>query len=127
MFKARLDRTFDAIGLKARDHCVFLPRLAPERFAAAIGRCDIVLDSIGWSGCNSILESLAHDLPIVTLAGELMRGRHAAAILHRMDVRETTAGSVEEYISIAAALGSDRARRGIFADFQQQASRLSRS
>jgi protein O-GlcNAc transferase len=41
-----------------------------------------------------------------------MRGRHAAAILHRMDVRETTAGSVEEYISIAAALGSDRARRG---------------
>jgi protein O-GlcNAc transferase len=112
MFKARLDRTFDAIGLKARDHCVFLPRLAPERFAAAIGRCDIVLDSIGWSGCNSILESLAHDLPIVTLAGELMRGRHAAAILHRMDVRETTAGSVEEYISIAAALGSDRARRG---------------
>ena len=58
---------------------------------------------------------------------ELMRGRHAAAILHRMDVRETTAGGVEEYISIAAALGSDRARRGIFADFQQQASRLSRS
>jgi protein O-GlcNAc transferase len=112
MFKARLDRAFDAVGLKARDHCVFLPRLAPERFAAAIGRCDIVLDSIGWSGCNSILESLAHDLPIVTLAGELMRGRHAAAILHRMDVRETTAGSVEEYISIAAALGSDRARRG---------------
>ena len=41
-----------------------------------------------------------------------MCGRHAAAILHRMDVRETTAVSVEEYISIAAALGSDRARRG---------------
>jgi protein O-GlcNAc transferase len=112
MFKARLDRAFGAIGLKAGDHCVFLPRLAPERFAAAIRRCDIVLDSIGWSGCNSILESLAHDLPIVTLAGELMRGRHAAAILNRMGVRETTARSVEEYISIAAALGSDRARRG---------------
>ncbi len=112
MFKARLDRAFSAIGLKAGEHCVFLARLAPERFAAAIGSCDIVLDSIGWSGCNSILESLAHDLPIVTLAGELMRGRHAAAILNRMDVRETTAVSVEEYISIAVALGRDQARRG---------------
>jgi protein O-GlcNAc transferase len=112
MFKARLDRAFSAVGLQAGDHYVFLPRLAPERFAAAIGRCDVVLDSIGWSGCNSILESLAHDLPIVTLAGELMRGRHTAAILNRMDVRETTAGSVEEYISIAAALGRDQARRG---------------
>jgi len=112
MFKARLDRAFSAVGLKAGDHCIFLARLAPERFAAAIGSCNIVLDSIGWSGCNSILESLAHDLPIVTLAGELMRGRHAAAILNRMDVRETTAVSVEAYISIAAALGRDQTRRG---------------
>src|ERR1700738_383075 len=47
MFKFRLERAFAAAGLNAGDHCVFLPRLAPDRFAAAIGRCDIVLDSIG--------------------------------------------------------------------------------
>jgi protein O-GlcNAc transferase len=111
LFRARLDRAFEAVGLKARDHCVFLPRLAPERFAAAIGQCDIVLDSIGWSGCNSILESLAHDCPIVTLAGELMRGRHAAGILTMMDVRETTAQSVSEFVAIASGLGRDASRR----------------
>jgi protein O-GlcNAc transferase len=111
LFKARLDRAFQAVGLKASDHCVFLPRLAPEYFAAAMGQCDIVLDSIGWSGCNSILESLAHDLPIVTLAGELMRGRHAAAILSMMEIHETTAQSVDEFVSIASALGHDKARR----------------
>src|SRR5262249_43377144 len=86
LFKARLDRAFQAVGLCAEDHCVFLPRLAPERFTAAIGQCDVVLDSIGWSGCNSILESLAHDLPIVTLAGDFMRGRHATAILTMMGI-----------------------------------------
>ena len=111
MFRARLDRAFRALGLDAADHCVFLPRLAPDRFVAAIGQCDVVLDSIGWSGCNSILESLVHDLPIVTLAGEMMRGRHSAAILAMMEIGETTARTIEEYVAIAAALGRSRANR----------------
>jgi protein O-GlcNAc transferase len=111
MFRARLDRAFKAAGLKAEDHCVFLPRLAPDRFVAAIGQCDVVLDSIGWSGCNSVLEGLIHNLPIVTLAGEMMRGRHTAAILGMMDIRETTAQTIEEYVSIAAFLGRNTAKR----------------
>src|SRR6202022_1861380 len=87
MFRARLDRGFKAVGLEAGDHFVFLPRLAPDLFVAAIGRCDVALDSIAWSGCTSILESLVHNLPIVTLAGSMMRGPHATAILEIMDVR----------------------------------------
>ncbi|MGA7805005.1 tetratricopeptide repeat protein [Bradyrhizobium sp.] len=110
-FKARLARAFTARGLDAADHCVFLPRLAPERFTAAIGLCDLVLDSIGWSGCNSILESLVHNLPIVAFEGELMRGRHAAAILRMMGVVETTAANVDDYLSIACRLGRDEAGR----------------
>jgi protein O-GlcNAc transferase len=54
--------------VSASDYCVLLPRLDFEKFSTAMGCCDIVLDSIGWSGCNSTLESLAHDLPIVTPA-----------------------------------------------------------
>lgn len=111
MFRARLERAFRAVGLDAGDHCIFLPRLAPDRFVAAIGQCDVVLDSIGWSGCNSVLESLVHNVPIVTLAGEMMRGRHTAAILEMMGVRETTARTVDEYVSIAGLLGRDVAKR----------------
>src|SRR5258708_11366540 len=105
MFRARLERAFNAVGLNAGDYCIFLPRLPPARFVAAIGQCDVVLDSIGWSGCNSILESLAHNLPIVTLTGEMMRGRHTAAILDMMDVHHTTARTINEYVSIASFLG----------------------
>ena len=111
LFKARLECSFATLGLKAEDHCVFLPRLAPDRFMAAIGQCDVVLDSIGWSGCNSILECLVHDLPIVAFEGEWMRGRHAAAILDMMQIRDTTARSLEEYVSMASALGRDTVRR----------------
>ena len=111
MFKIRLERSFRAVGLNVDNHCVFLPRLSQDRFVAAMGQCDVVLDSIGWSGCNSILECLIHNIPIVTIAGKMMRGRHAAAILEMMEVRETTARTVDEYVSIAARLGRDKKTR----------------
>jgi protein O-GlcNAc transferase len=127
LFRKRLERAFEAAALNAGDHCVFLPRLAPDLFAAAIGQCDVVLDSIGWSGCNSILESLVHNLPVVTLAGAMMRGRHAAAILDMMGVGETTARTVEEYVAIAAALGRDVTMRNrLSAQIADQKRRLDR-
>ncbi len=107
LFRTRLDRAFAAFGMRAAEHCVFLPRLDPDRFLAAMGQCDIFLDSIGWSGCNSTLESLAHDLPIVTMAGPLMRGRHTAAILRRMEIVDTTAATLDEYVSTAVRLAKD--------------------
>jgi len=111
LFEERLRRAFAAFDLRAADSCVFLPRLEPHDFVAAIGACDAVLDSIGWSGCNSILESLAHNLPIVTCPGRLMRGRHAAAILAMMDVRETITASVDDYVAVATRVARDSAWR----------------
>jgi predicted O-linked N-acetylglucosamine transferase (SPINDLY family) len=107
MFQKRLERAFAVFGLNAADHCVFLPRLEPQKFVAAIGACDAVLDSIGWSGCNSVLESLVHDLPIVTMAGPLMRGRHAAAILTTMNVPETITAGIDGYVAAAVKIAHD--------------------
>jgi protein O-GlcNAc transferase len=106
-FRQRLDRAFAAFGLNAADHCVFLPRLEPQKFVGAIGACDAILDSIGWSGCNSVLESLVHDLPIVTMTGPLMRGRHATAILTMMDVPETVTTSIDGYVAAAVRIACD--------------------
>jgi predicted O-linked N-acetylglucosamine transferase (SPINDLY family) len=107
LFHARLDKAFSLQALAASDHCVFLPRLDQQTFAAAIGCCDIILDSIGWSGCNSTFESLHHHLPIVTMTGRLMRGRHTMAILAMMDVTETIVETVDDYIAIAVRLARD--------------------
>jgi predicted O-linked N-acetylglucosamine transferase (SPINDLY family) len=107
LFHQRLDRAFAAFGLDAADHCVVLPRLDPHQYVAAAGCCDIGLDSIGWSGCNSTLECLGEDLPIVTMTGDLMRGRHTAAILEMTGVVETITGTVDEYVSTAVRLARD--------------------
>jgi protein O-GlcNAc transferase len=116
LFRRRLERAFAAHGLAASQHCVILPRRPQHEFVAAIGQCDIVLDSIGWSGFNSTIEGLAHDLPIVTMAGSLMRGRHTTAILTMMGVTETVTRTVDEFVAVAQRLAADQAWRAAVKD-----------
>ena len=110
-FTARLGRAFAEYGLRA-DRCVsLLPQQDPAHYQALNRLADVFLDSIGWSGCNSTLEAAAFGLPIVTLPGKLMRGRHTVAILGMMGIEETIAESLEEYVRIAVRLAKDSAWR----------------
>ena len=109
--EGRLTRAFAAAGLRAEDHCVFLDRMGQNKFVAAAGVSDVFLDSIGWSGCNSALETLSNHLPIVTLEGRYMRGRHCAAILRMMGVTDTVAANIDEYVAMAVRLAKDPAGR----------------
>lgn len=110
-FRRRLLRVFAAEGIDARRHVVMLSRLTTADFVGVAGVCDVFLDSIGWSGCNSALECLAANLPIVTWPGPLMRARHCAAILRMLGVTETIAASLDDYVDIAVRLARDPALR----------------
>jgi protein O-GlcNAc transferase len=114
LFRLRLERAFSQFGLRGQDHCVILPRLEQERFLAATGLADVFLDSIGWSGCNSTLEALACDLPIVTMRGDLMRGRHSAAMLDMMGMSAAICMSIDEYVELAVRLARDLGSRAEF-------------
>ena len=107
VFRQRLRVAFEEFGLNYQDYCLFLPRMHGKRFAGTAAIADVFLDSIGWSGCNSTLESIAHNVPVVTLPGELMRGRHSLAIMRMMGIEETIAANKEEYVQIAIRLGRD--------------------
>ena len=111
LVRDRLARAFAAHGLDAARHCAFLPRMSQAKFVGAAGLADVFLDSLGWSACNSALESLAQELPIVTLEAPMMRGRHCAAILTMLGVPETIAHSVDDYVAIAVRLAQDKAFR----------------
>jgi protein O-GlcNAc transferase len=111
LFQERLAAAFGSFGLQWEQHCIFLPYLGPDGFMSTFRQCDIFLDSIGWSGGNTTLESLTHDLPIVTLEGPLMRARQSATILRIMGVTETIAASVGEYVAAAVRLGREPSLR----------------
>ncbi|MDR3514473.1 MAG: tetratricopeptide repeat protein [Azospirillaceae bacterium] len=110
-FRDRLERAFAAAGLHAADHVTILPQQPLPRYAGLNRQCDVFLDSIGWSGFNTTLESLAAALPVVTLPGPQMRARHSLAVLRMIGIDETIADDVDAYIAHAVALGHDRAIR----------------
>ncbi len=107
-FSNRMEAAFARYGLSSLDHVVFVPPLNGTGYAAMNAATDVFLDSIGWSGGNTTFESLPFNKPIVTLPGEFMRGRHAAAILRMMGIEETIAADKQGYIDSAVRLGNDR-------------------
>ena len=117
VFRQRLRQAFAEFGLNYQDYCIFSPRLDVTEFASTTAIADVFLDSIGWSGCNSTLEAIAHNIPVVTLPGDLMRGRHTMAMLKIMGIEETIAATKEDYVKIAIRLGQD-------AEYRQQISKL---
>ena len=107
----RMRPVFVAHGVDIAQQLRWLPFLGEPEFLALCRGADVMLDSLHWSGGNTTLEALWFDLPVVTLPGPLMRGRHTAAMLRRMGLEELVARDEDEYARIAVELGRDPAFR----------------
>jgi predicted O-linked N-acetylglucosamine transferase (SPINDLY family) len=106
-FRQRLQRCFARYGLDAEECCRFHPRLDYADFLNLNHVCDVLLDTLAWSGGKTTLEAIGCGLPVVTLPGRFMRGRHAFAMFKMVGVEETIAASVDDYVAIAVRLASD--------------------
>ena len=110
-FKRRIENKFSVNGLSPSEHLIFIDYLEEDDYKNFHGYCDIFLDSISYGGWTTIYEAIANDLPVVTLKGETLKGRGATGILTHIDVTETITNSIEEYISVAVNLGTDKGLR----------------
>jgi FkbM family methyltransferase len=106
-FRQRLKSEFETAGLCFEDYVKILPRLPYTRFIQLLNVLDINLDTFGWNGGITTMNSLAANCPVVTMPGEFMRGRHSYAILKMIGVEELITQSVEEYISLSVRIGLD--------------------
>ena len=92
-------------GAAAAQESPFLPEPA---FLALCRSAHVMLDSLHWSGGNTTLEGLAFDVPVVTLPGPFMRGRHSHAMLDILGLAgELSARDPGHYVEIAARLAHD--------------------
>ena len=107
LLRDRLAPPFAARGLDAGRHLRFVPQIPLLRFQAFLDLGDVYLDSIGWSGGNTTLEAATVGLPMVTLAGPLMREHFSAGILKRLDLDDYIARNTEDYVDLAVRLGLD--------------------
>ncbi len=110
-FKDRLAGAFAKCSIDAAQACVVLTRMDASAYRAAMSCADIMLDSLGWSGCNSAADALACGLPIITLPGETMRSRHAAAMLAAIGLDQFVCETKAAYVEAAVRLGTDSQAR----------------
>ena len=87
-----------------------LPYMPHEKFLRVNSACDVMLDTLHWSGGNTSLDALAAGLPVVTAPGRFMRGRQSAAMLAMLGVEELVVAR-EGFVARAVEVASDRGLR----------------
>lgn len=112
----RLARALETPVERARERVAVLPYMPHERFLQVNAACDVMLDTLHWSGGNTSLDALAAGLPVVTSPGRFMRGRQSAAMAAMLGLERELVVGLEGYVERAVALGRDApARREIAA------------
>jgi len=111
LFIDRLSRRFAVRGLPTAGRIKLLPNVSHADYLRVNLACDVMLDSLYWSGGNTSLDAIACGLPVVTQPGTFMRGRQSAGMLSVMGLEELVVGTDEAYIDLALRLGRDEEYR----------------
>jgi CRISPR-associated protein Csy1 len=110
-FLARFDAALAANGVPPGQRTCVLPYLPHDDYLRLNQLCDVMLDSLYWSGGNTTLDAIACGLPVVTLPGATMRSRQSAAMLRLAGVDELVADDGAAYVERALGIAGDPDQR----------------
>ena len=106
--KALMKRFESTIPAEARERIIFLPWLKnPADFISAIATADVILDPFHFGIGSTVAMASVTGTPLVTKAGEFMRGRVGAGYCEMLDVPECIAEDTEGYAQKAVKIASD--------------------
>jgi len=109
----RLAARFAAEGLDFSHHVRLLPWLARPEFYGLLQRGDVMLDTVGFSGFNTVMQALECTLPVAAFEGRFLRGRLGSGILRTMGMDELVATDIDSQVEIATRLATDTAFNAI--------------
>ena len=109
--RARLISALRSVAMQPEKHLLFLAQRTREEYLRVNLACDVMVDSLHWSGGNTSLDALHCGLPVATHPGALMRGRQSAAMLTAIDCAELIADSPRELAALCVAIANDPQRR----------------
>jgi len=104
---ARLARAFSERGVDPARHLLLVPWLSAEAFPGLLDLADVFLDCPGFSGYTTAWQAVHRGLPVLTLAGDFLRQRLAAGLLHKIGQAESVAASAEQYLALALQLAAE--------------------
>ena len=112
----RLTGAFSAAGLDGSAFLVLRPWASSQQFLDVLKSADLLLDTIGFSGFNTVMHAMECGLPVVTVQGRSLRGRLGSGILQRLSLTDLVADNPRCYVDIAVSLLQDRAARARLRD-----------
>jgi predicted O-linked N-acetylglucosamine transferase (SPINDLY family) len=107
----RLGSAFTVAGLDPAAHLVLRPWASPDEFHGLLRTADLMLDTIGFSGFNTVMRALGCQLPVVSCRGQFLRGRLGSGILDLIGLPALVADSPQGYVDIAVSLARPCAER----------------
>lgn len=105
----RLTAEFRRAGVDPERHLRMISWQPRAAFFGWLRQADVYLDTIGFSGFNTMMQAVQCHLPCVTHEGRFMRGRLGSGILRRVGLSELVAADTERYIDLAVELAQDAA------------------
>jgi protein O-GlcNAc transferase len=109
--QARLAGAFRRAGLDPDRYLRWVPWLPRGTFLSLLGQADLYLDTLGFSGFNTLMQAVQAHLPCITHEGRFLRGRLGSGILRRIGMDELVAADRREYVDIAVKLAESPAHR----------------
>ena len=109
--RERLLHAFGSVVAEPEQHLHWFAECSRLDYLRINLACDVMVDSLHWSGGNATLDALHCGLPVVTCPGRYMRGRQSAAMLTALDCSELIAGTPQQLAELALAVAHDAPRR----------------
>jgi predicted O-linked N-acetylglucosamine transferase (SPINDLY family) len=103
----RLHAAFAQAGLDPRAHLVLAPWLDRARFFGVLAQARVFLDTIGFSGFNTVMQAIECGLPVVTQRGEFLRGRLGSGLLEHLGLGDLVTEGDDAYVALALRLARD--------------------
>jgi predicted O-linked N-acetylglucosamine transferase (SPINDLY family) len=107
-FANRLRKEFQRNGLDLEAHVTFLDRMSRADLQKFLSLQTFLVDSIGWSGGNTALDTVAAGVPVITCRGETLRANHTSAILVKLLLPELICTTTSELVGCAERLVFDQ-------------------
>jgi protein O-GlcNAc transferase len=108
----RLAAAFSGARLDPERYLVMQPWATLVEFHGFLQRADLMLDTLGFSGFNTVAQALECNLPVLSYRGRFLRGRLGSGILESMDLNELVADTPSDYVERAVTLVQNPQERG---------------
>jgi predicted O-linked N-acetylglucosamine transferase (SPINDLY family) len=111
ILRERIFATMARHGVDAQTRVRVHGHVAETKFHEIAWDADFALDAVGWSGGVTAFETFLGDVPILSVPGSFMRGRHTYAMLKLMELPELIADDGDDLVAKALALAADPGER----------------